>query len=66
MGHIQRRHLTESIINVPDLETFSEANKVLNPLLDKLQNNLLQIQTLIQTRDTLLPKLMSGKIEVAV
>ncbi len=64
MGHIQRRHLTESLINVPDLETFNEANKILKPLLDKLQNNSLQIQTLTQTRDTLLPKLMSGQLEV--
>ena len=64
MGHIQRRHLTESVINVPDLETFNEANKVLKPLLDKLQNNSLQIESLTQTRDTLLPKLMSGQLEV--
>lgn len=64
MGHIQRRHLTESIINVPDFDLLNNANDVLEPLLEKLKTNSLQIQSLTQTRDTLLPKLMSGQLEV--
>jgi type I restriction enzyme S subunit len=64
MGHIQRRHLTESIINVPDFDLLNIANDILEPLLEKLKTNSLQIQSLTQTRDTLLPKLMSGNIEV--
>jgi type I restriction enzyme S subunit len=65
MGHIQRRHLTESIINVPDFELMNNANDVLEPLLEKLKTNSLQIQSLTQTRDTLLPKLMSGQLQVS-
>lgn len=34
------------------------------PLLVKIQNNTDQIQTLTKTRDTLLPKLMSGEVRV--
>ncbi len=64
MGHIQRRHLTESIINVPDFDFMNNANDVLEPLLEKLKTNSLQIQSLTQTRDTLLPKLMSGKMRL--
>jgi type I restriction enzyme S subunit len=64
MGHIQRRHLTESIINVPDFDLLNIANDILEPLLEKLKTNSLQIQSLTQTRDTLLPKLMSGQLEV--
>jgi type I restriction enzyme S subunit len=64
MGHIQRRHLTDTIINVPNYEIMSLADNVLSPLLDRIQENKIQIQTLTQTRDTLLPKLMSGQLEV--
>jgi type I restriction enzyme S subunit len=64
MGHIQRRHLTESIINVPDFDLLNIANDILEPLLEKLKTNSLQIQSLTQTRDTLLPKLISGQLEV--
>ena len=64
MGHIQRRHLTDTIINVPNKELMILADSILSPILDKIQENKIQIQTLTQTRDTLLPKLMSGKIEI--
>ncbi|MBU1008571.1 MAG: restriction endonuclease subunit S [Bacteroidetes bacterium] len=64
MGHIQRRHLTDSIINVPNKELMNLADSILSPILDKIQENKIQIQSLTQTRDTLLPKLMSGKISL--
>ena len=64
MGHIQRRHLTDSIINVPNKELMILADSILSQILDKIQECKIQIQTLTQTRDTLLPKLMSGKIEI--
>lgn len=64
MGHIQRRHLTDTIINVPNKELLNLGDSILSPILDKIQENKIQIQALTQTRDTLLPKLMSGKIEI--
>jgi type I restriction enzyme, S subunit len=64
MGHIQRRHLTDTIINVPNKELMILADSILSPILDKIQENKIQIQSLTQTRDTLLPKLMSGKISL--
>lgn len=64
MGHIQRRHLTDTIINVPNKELMILADNILSPILDKIQENKIQIQTLTQTRDTLLPKLMSGVLQV--
>lgn len=64
MGHIQRRHLKESLINVPNSEFLEKANDVLEPIFDRLKNNSIQIRTLTQTRDTLLPKLMSGELEI--
>lgn len=64
MGHIQRRHLTDTIINVPNKELMNLADSILSPILDKIQANKIQIQSLTQTRDTLLPKLMSGQIAI--
>ena len=49
---------------VPDTETMKNFNKILMPVFEKIKNNASQIQTLTKTRDTLLPKLMSGKIRV--
>ena len=64
MGHIQRKHLTESLINIPDFEVLSKGNDILEPIIDKITNNSIQIQNLTQLRDTLLPKLMSGAVRV--
>ena len=41
-----------------------EFDGVVEPLLEKVRANLLQSLTLIQLRDTLLPKLLSGEIEL--
>ncbi len=64
MGHIQRRHLTESMINVPDDKILKLADEVLSPLLERIIQTKIQTKTLTQLRDSLLPKLMTGKIEV--
>ncbi len=45
------------------LNLFNDIYKSIN---EKLLSNKSQIKSLTQTRDTLLPKLMSGKIEIAV
>lgn len=64
MGHIQRRHLTDSIITIPGEVIFNKADKILNPVFEKIIETKVQIKTLTQLRDSLLPQLMSGKIEV--
>ena len=47
-----------------DKEKREIFDKVLSSNLNKVNHNLAQIQTLKQTRDTLLPKLMSGQLRV--
>lgn len=64
MGHIQRIHLTESEVLIPDKKTFENMNKLMIPLIDKIINLNLESQTISQIRDVLLPKLMSGEIRV--
>jgi type I restriction enzyme S subunit len=45
-------------------DVFENFDSIVKPIFNKLLNNTLEIQTLTQTRDTLLPKLMSGKIRL--
>ncbi len=51
-------------IPVPHSELMAEFTKNVEGLFEKIKLNTAQIQTLEQTRDTLLPKLMSGQVRV--
>jgi type I restriction enzyme S subunit len=64
MGHIQRGHLTAAITTCPSTSTIAALGKVMQPLQDQILGNLLESRTFAETRDTLLPKLMSGAIRV--
>ena len=63
MGHIQRRHLTESLINVPDEKILKKADEVIKPLFDRLLNNAVQCSDLAEIRNNLLSKLLNGNIK---
>ena len=55
----------ESIrILVPDINVLNDFAILANPMFNKIIFNLRKIQLLAKTRDTLLPKLMSGQIRV--
>ena len=47
-----------------DIETIRNYNNKVEPLFYKIRNNQKQIQTLIQTRDGLLPRLMNKEISM--
>ena len=47
-----------------DMKTIRNYNKCVESLFYKQRNNQQQIQTLIQQRDSLLPKLMSGEVKI--
>ena len=64
MGHIQRRHLSAALTVVPPEEIMHEAGRIIAPMLEAIINNRLQSRTLAETRDTLLPKLISGQVRV--
>ncbi len=63
-GSINKSNFESIEIIVPSDEIVSEFEIVANPIDDKILENTKQIQTLTQTRDTLLPRLMSGSIEI--
>lgn len=62
--HLGKSDIDQFEIIQPDENTLSEFKKIADPLLQKYINNNREIQTLTQTRDTLLPKLMSGQIRI--
>jgi type I restriction enzyme S subunit len=49
---------------IPDIETIKNYQKICRPLFLKTSSNQKQIQILTKTRDSLLPKLMSGQIRI--
>ena len=52
-------------INVPNKNQLDFFNELVKPMYDNLINNMHENSRLIQLRDTLLPKLMSGEIDVS-
>jgi type I restriction enzyme S subunit len=51
-------------ITIPDNHIIKEFEEFVRPIYSKILTNQLQIQSLTQTRDTLLPKLMRGQLEI--
>ncbi|CQR26892.1 putative Restriction modification system protein [Thiomonas arsenitoxydans] len=64
MGHIQRRHLAEARLAMPALAVLDELSPLMGPLLDRRVNGGLQARELVAIRDSLLPRLISGKLPV--
>jgi type I restriction enzyme S subunit len=56
--------LSKILINVPTQDILERFTAVLQSSFEKIRANQSEIQTLTATRDTLLPKLMSGKISL--
>lgn len=55
----------KELITFPtDIKYLKDFAELVRPIYQKLENNILEINKLTQLRDTLLPKLMSGEIDV--
>lgn len=64
MGHIKREELEKSEVIIPNKEEYQKINSIISPILNLIINNKIQNKQLAQLRDTLLPKLMNGEIDV--
>lgn len=64
MGHIKRNDLDTAMVLVPSDEELLSMTAQMEGLLRKMENNNEQINTLIQTRDGLLPRLMNNEINI--
>ena len=64
--HTSPSRICDYEILLPDEFILCEFETLIKSLSDKQQENEMQLYKLTQTRDTLLPKLMSGQLVVAV
>ena len=64
MGHIKRGHLEEALVAIPDNDSMEKAHELFEPILSKMISLRLENSRLSLLRDTLLPRLMSGELEI--
>lgn len=65
MGHIKRDELAKAVVFVPNPADYSQIGNLLKPIYDTIIAIRTENQQLAALRDTLLPKLMSGEIDVS-
>ena len=68
-SHSIRGSLTTKMIStlntiIPTNEVLAKFNKVIESIISNIENNIINTNELIELRDSLLPKLMSGEIRV--
>ena len=64
MGHIKRRHLEEAKVLVPTQSVLDNMTNTMHPVIDDIIETRVESRRLAELRDTLLPKLMSGELDV--
>jgi len=62
--YVNTNHIKEMQFIIPSISIMNSFASIVDDLFKKIDNNDSQIQSLTKTRDTLLPKLMSGKVRV--
>lgn len=65
MGHIKRSALQESEVLIPPADVMVELTAEMQPIVDEMIELKVQSRKLGEIRDALLPKLMSGEIDVS-
>ena len=65
MGHIKRGELEKAEVLIPSEKDYKEISSLMNPLFNLIIANRIEARKLTELRDELLPKLMSGEIDVS-
>lgn len=65
MGHIKRDELAKAEVLIPNEADYNRIGALLQPIYDLIISNRIANKQLAETRDTLLPKLISGEIDVS-
>lgn len=63
MGHIKRSALQEADVLIPPHEKMGEMTEQMQPIIDQIVQLKIESRSLVQVRDALLPKLMSGEVD---
>lgn len=65
MGHIKRGELAKAEVLIPSDEDYKAINSLMNPIFNLIVAKRIEARKLAELRDELLPKLMSGEIDVS-
>ena len=65
MGHIQRKHLSEAAVCY-NRDVVGALSDTIGPIYNRMWRLQLESRTLAEIRDSLLPKLISGELRVAI
>lgn len=65
MGHIKRSALAEAKVLIPPANVLNKLTEQMQPVVDQIIGLKVEARKLGELRDTLLPKLMSGEIDVS-
>ena len=65
MGALNVKNIPKLLFPIFDTSVMADLEDILYPLRKQIEYNNLQNQNLVQIRDTLLPRLMSGEIDVS-
>jgi len=63
--HINKGNVENYKIVIPSKDILSRYTDIVEPFMRSISNNVFEQQTLQKTRDTLLPKLLSGELDVS-
>ena len=66
MPRVNWNSLSNFEIPIPSKDVLNQFQETIFPIFEKVYSSIFENQSLTQTRDTLLPKLMSGKIKIAL
>ena len=64
MGHIKRDELAKAKVLIPNEADYQRIGALLQPIYDLIISNRIENKKLSSLRDTLLPKLISGELDV--
>lgn len=65
MGHIKREELAKAEVLIPSDIAYQNIRSIMNPIFDLIISNRIEAHRLAELRDELLPKLMSGELDVS-
>lgn len=65
MGHIKRDELEKAKVLIPNEADYQRIGALLQPIYDLIISNRIENKKLSSLRDTLLPKLISGELDVS-
>ena len=64
LGHVTQQDLKRLLVNIGSAEIMMAFDDLVAPIFDRIYRNLMEIRVLSETRDLLLPKLISGEIRM--